>query len=71
MTITLGGQTATAGSQYNYDSSSTPTITALSTATASPAGGAELVITGTTFGYESPFNQVSFTLVTSHLLCCS
>ena len=59
LTVTLNGQTVSASGQYNYDASSTPTITTLDPVTATPMGGDTLTITGTTFGYESPFNTVT------------
>jgi len=59
LTVTVNGQTASAGSQYNYDASSTPTISTLDPVIGTPTGGETLTITGTTFDYESPFNSVT------------
>merc|ERR1712013_586049 len=47
LTVTVNGQTASAGSQYNYDASSTPTISTLDPVIGTPTGGETLTITGT------------------------
>ena len=58
LSLTVNAQTASGGN-YNYDASSTPTITNLSPTTSTPAGGDTLTITGTSFDYESVFNKVT------------
>ena len=58
ISISVNGQTADSSTTFGYTSASTPTVTDLSTLVGSPAGGETLVITGSMFDYESPFNQV-------------
>ena len=55
--ISLNGKSSS-GVNFFYDSSSTPTITSLSLSTARPAGGQELTITGTSFGYKGVTTRV-------------
>ena len=59
ISISVNGQTAEAATTFGYTSASTPTVTELSRLEGSPAGGETLVITGSMFDYESPFNQVT------------